>query len=389
MNIKDFNILILLFGNTFINLINVTGGNYYLVISVICLVVFFLNNKNWFKLHLVVKLYGIITLFSILGLVYANSSELVFHDLTKVISNFLTMFIFWHYIQHSGNIKKFLVMTVLVISLLAIPNAIFTSSGIREMFWGGVNPVATMMFFAVISIFALLQFKVRWTLIFLPLILYVIFLTQSQKIILSLLIGAFVFLFINFLVKKIFENVKIILLTTLMAGMVTVLLSNDIFSDTISRTTATIEQIQTNEEVEGSALGSGYRTFLIEKGLEFFYEEPFIGYGLNNSRQVYLKNIGRATYSHNTWVELLLSYGFFLALVYLIIYWVSLKKILKNLVYNYSNLKNILFCTVIMLLLISQFQKMYYNVYAHLFLLLSVQVSNFTSKYDKSINGSR
>lgn len=380
MSLKDYLVFILILGNTFINLISVTGGNFYLIITTIIFFAFFSKTSSIYKLHSAIKLYGFITLFAFFGLFYAISTNLVFDDLAKMISNLLSMIIVWQYLQETGNIVKLLKMIVISVSILAVPNAIFASQGIREMFWGGVNPVAVMMFFSVISIFILLHLKVRWVLFLLPLNLYVIFLTQSQKIILSLLLGVILFLVINFFRKKFYDNIKILILILFVTAIGTIILTNDIFSDSLIRTTATIQQLQTNEQVEGSAVGSGYRTLLLEKGWLYFQESPFLGYGLNNSREVYLDDIGKPTYSHNTWIEMLLSFGFFITVLYFIIFFNVINIVIRKYLKQVDDLFNILLCALLMIILIGQFQKMYYNIFTHMFLLICIFFVNNEKK---------
>src|SRR5690606_30784849 len=90
---------------------------------------------------------------------------------------------------------------------------------------------------------------------------------------------------------------------------------------------ATFQEIDTGESVSGSAIGSGYRQFLINKGIDYFLDRPIFGYGLNQYRPKFGKEIGKFTYSHNTWVELLVGFGLVITLIYLAIYLRLFKKI--------------------------------------------------------------
>ena len=66
------------------------------------------------------------------------------------------------------------------------------------------------------------------------------------------------------------------------------------------------------QELIGQAAGEGSynaRHDMIELGVEWFKKKPIFGYGLNNFCELYLIETGVATYSHNNFVEMLVSGG--------------------------------------------------------------------------------
>lgn len=112
---------------------------------------------------------------------------------------------------------------------------------------------------------------------------------------------------------------------------------------------------------------TGYRSYLISKGLSIFYENPIIGIGLENTR-AYL-----GTYTHNNFVEILagtgiLGFGFFLYAI-LTIFWSTLK------IYN-TQLKVILIISLFCFMLIANAQRIYDNRFLMIFMFSFISIQN-------------
>ena len=117
----------------------------------------------------------------------------------------------------------------------------------------------------------------------------------------------------------------------------------------------------------GSEYMTGYRSYLISKGLSIFYENPIIGIGLENTR-AYL-----GTYTHNNFVEILagtgiLGFGFFLYAI-LTIFWSTLK------IYN-TQLKVILIISLFCFMLIANAQRIYDNRFLMIFMFSFISIQN-------------
>ena len=66
------------------------------------------------------------------------------------------------------------------------------------------------------------------------------------------------------------------------------------------------------KELFGVAANDGSlnaRANMFSLGWEWFKQKPILGYGLNNFSLLYLEEMGWATYSHNNFVEILVSGG--------------------------------------------------------------------------------
>src|SRR5699024_118429 len=68
------------------------------------------------------------------------------------------------------------------------------------------------------------------------------------------------------------------------------------------------------------------RMNMINTGLDFFKEKPLFGHGIDSFRQLYFNYVGDYRYSHNNYIELLVSVGVFGT----VIYYLGLLSILKK-----------------------------------------------------------
>ncbi|WP_062051716.1 O-antigen ligase [Bacillus sp. JCM 19034] len=78
--------------------------------------------------------------------------------------------------------------------------------------------------------------------------------------------------------------------------------------------------------IDGSTM---IRRDMISLGLAWFKESPFLGHGANSYRELYGLTTGWYTYSHNTYVELLVGIGIIGLVVYFYPYFTILKKSLR------------------------------------------------------------
>src|SRR5699024_4797033 len=58
------------------------------------------------------------------------------------------------------------------------------------------------------------------------------------------------------------------------------------------------------------------RMHIVNSGLNIFKEKPLFGYGIDSFRQLYFNYVGDYRYSHNNYVELLVSVGVFGTVIY-------------------------------------------------------------------------
>lgn len=112
------------------------------------------------------------------------------------------------------------------------------------------------------------------------------------------------------------------------------------------------------------------RTNMIKLGYEWFKEKPILGYGMNNSQDLYYSFTGRAMYLHNNYFEVLVGIGIVGTLFYYSMYIVTLKRAFKCL-RNSNTLSAFAFTTILTILIIEIGQVSYSYFYIQLFILLS------------------
>lgn len=367
--------------NTFVNLIGgSTGGNIFFYFSVAILISYSLTVNFNFKINFVVKVYSIVVLISLISLIYSKDILFVIEDLPRVLSNYITIIIASTFIHNYNRLKKALFIFISCITFLALPNLLFTQGGIREMYWGGVNQVGAIMFFGLIFSIIMTFLKSKLYLIPIPLFLGVMLLTQSQKVILSLAILLTIFSLTSLIVEGVRKYRRYILVIALFGITIYYLITKTSIGDSFLRTEATLTELQTGESVAGSALGSGFRNYLIDKGISYFLEKPLFGHGLNQYRYLFRLETGINTYSHNTWLELLVSFGLVVTLLYSMIYLKISKSLILTMRRTKSSLLIFIFSSIITVIIIGQFQKMFYDVFTHLFLVIALLITNIESK---------
>lgn len=105
---------------------------------------------------------------------------------------------------------------------------------------------------------------------------------------------------------------------------------------------------------------TGFRLYLIEEGLNLFYQNPWKGVGLENTRHFL------GTYTHNNFVEILAGTGIIGFLIYTIGLYIIIKSVFKIPVFN---IKAVLLISVFCFILIANAQRIYDNRYLMIFLV--------------------
>lgn len=97
------------------------------------------------------------------------------------------------------------------------------------------------------------------------------------------------------------------------------------------------------------------RQYLIRTGIEFFKEKPLIGWGIDNYR--YMNSY--KTYAHSNLVELLVDVGLVGTILFLRIYYITLKEIRKNI--NISDVDKAFAFSYMAGMLLINFTGVYFN----------------------------
>lgn len=131
------------------------------------------------------------------------------------------------------------------------------------------------------------------------------FSSGSKKVVLLLIIGLFFLILSKYGVRKLFK-VIIYSFASLLIGWAIIHLP--LFS-------TILERLELYLSVSGNT-SDNLRAELIRYGLELFTENPLLGYGLNNYRLFHWSGV----YSHNNYIEVLVSLGIIGFLVYYLMF---------------------------------------------------------------------
>ncbi len=187
--------------------------------------------------------------------------------------------------------------------------------------------------------------------------------TGSRTAFIMLVAGLVIFFWLSY-PTKIVRNI-IITAVVLMGGFYLIMNVESFYKVLGSRFEGLFALFSGEGKVDSS---SDIRNAFIENGKKWFLENPLIGYGINNYKELNIGATGRFTYAHNNFVEIAVDLGvvglvwYFSAYVYLAFR--LLKSIRKNLL-------NALLLALLLASLISQYGTVsYYNFYHNLLLML-------------------
>lgn len=127
------------------------------------------------------------------------------------------------------------------------------------------------------------------------------FSSGSKKVAFLLLIGLLFLILSKYGIRKLFK-VLIYSFVSLLVGWM--LIHLPIFS-------TILERLESYLSVTGN-ISDNIRAELIRYGLDLFYENPFLGYGLNNYHLFHWSGV----YSHNNYIEVLVSLGIIGFIIY-------------------------------------------------------------------------
>lgn len=124
-------------------------------------------------------------------------------------------------------------------------------------------------------------------------------------------------------------------------------------------------------EIDNSSL---IRINMIKDGINYFFEKPFLGYGIDSYRYMSYYE----TYSHNNYIELLVSLGVFGTILYYFIYGYIFIKVIKikteNINISFLLLKNSTIPLIVDLGTVSYYER--YNIFILAFSFFNVTVKN-------------
>lgn len=129
-----------------------------------------------------------------------------------------------------------------------------------------------------------------------------------------------------------------------------------------------------NGKVDGS---SNVRNIFIQNGKIWFKENPILGYGINNYKELNKQATGRFTYAHNTFIEIAVDLGIVgLALYYFAYLYIAIRLVKKV----KNNPTNAFVLSSILASLISHYGNVsYYDFYQNMLLMLGFYFASSTN----------
>lgn len=225
---------------------------------------------------------------------------------------------------------------------------------------------------SVLCIYFLISQKKHRTLYFVALILNLIItvLSSSRKALLFLIIPLIIYYILHS--KNILVTLRKIFIAIIFCIIIFVLIMKVPFLyESVGNRIETMINGFLGEDTDAS---TELRLKMIEWGLEWFQEKPYLGYGINNYKTLLgEKNTSfgsEGVYAHNNYIELLVDVGIIGTLIYYYIYILIAYKAIKHL--KKANLLEMIMFGIFISCVINEYGMVsYYGKFAQLILMLS------------------
>ncbi|MDA2166901.1 O-antigen ligase family protein [Bacillus cereus] len=217
-----------------------------------------------------------------------------------------------------------LILSVYVISLTDYNRLLegrYYASEVLEESIGNRNAVALLIGlafnFGVYKVFYQRNYK---HLIFALVMLTAVLLTGSRKGLLICFIPMFINIFLMGMKSNLKKNIQYFFVSLILATLLSILFYNILFKIDILYENIGWRFESMYQEIflhESSNEGSYHtRKNMIQYGMDYFKERPLLGHGIENFRYLYAQEVGKETYSHNNYIELLVNNGIVGLLLY-------------------------------------------------------------------------
>lgn len=226
----------------------------------------------------------------------------------------------------------------------------FFSGSINERIGSDISQInvlgMSLAMGAILSFYYAFYKKNKFYYVFFIFLFIVSAFTESRKAFLIVIIGVILLVFMKNRVKHIFKTVILLILIFIVMKYI---ISLPIFDGVIERFSGIFDS---SKSLDASA---NIRSNMIEDGIQFFLQRPFIGYGYDCFRV-----LAYGTYSHNNYIEMLINGGiigftiYYIPYLYLIINF--FKKICKH-----DDISILFFILLIIQLIMDFAQVSYYS----------------------------
>ena len=295
-----------------------------------------LLNKGYLKISPFFFLFLSFIVFGFFTFLYAINKEYVFKQSITLFLNFILCLVVYNYIEKKSDLERimkyFILGSLLSIGFIYYQSDIFSGERIGEVL-ANVNMLALIFFISLSFLTYFMISRKNWFLMIPGLIMFIfIILTGSRKGFLSIVL--FILLMSLFLSKNWMKGIvkTLIVVVVLLTIFKMVIMKNEVFYSVLGKRIVTMDNyFSGNQQIDRS---TAERAFMYQFGIEQIRKRPIWGYGLDNYRVLLLNSgLGRETYSHNNYIELLVNGGviglFLFYAMYFYLFWI-LKKYLKQ-----------------------------------------------------------
>lgn len=283
-----------------------------------------MHGKN-FKIERFLEIFALFVLFCFISTIWAEDRNVAISRVITLCQLFLMSLVFTSYMSNYENVDKMLKGFIIsgVLCSLTVIGYYGISEYIRLMMLGvrlggGINNENVIGLYTSTTAVMCFYFayckkeKLFYIVMLLP--FFVAMGSGSRKALALAVLGVFAITFIQYRREaKLSGFVKLVAAVAVLAIAVAVMSKMEIFNVTFSR----IEKMFNSVQKDNSTL---VREAMIEYGLDYFKQHPYTGIGIANSGIITKSILGRSTYLHNNYVELLATVGIFGTILYYAIY---------------------------------------------------------------------
>ena len=152
--------------------------------------------------------------------------------------------------------------------------------------------------------------------------------TGSRKALIVLVLGVILLILFRFAGKNILSTLlRFAIIGIILVFALRIILSLDIFSGVMERFEGFFALFTGEGKVDAS---TDQRADFIAIGLNRFFESPILGWGMGSSGEILLSIIGRSTYLHNNYIEIMCGGGIVGLLMYYSMYAYCIYFLLKS-----------------------------------------------------------
>ena len=378
------NILMVLLFCSFTILTTYSWGRYVMILCVAAILGLGTLRDGWkykflFGRYIITLL--LFTLYVLMSVIWAESPSDAFAKAKTLFEILIMVVILYNCYYGNQNcvqdllwVVKWASVFVVLYSLLffGIDNLIVMVSAEERMenTYANVNTIGMLAAIgAIIQLDELIQDKkIKLSEIFCVPSVFLIAATQSRKAFVILLFGISMDIVLNNSESKNFTKKIFKLLLSIVAAIIVlnIILSLPMFSGMLERMGGIIASITGGGGVDSS---TRIRQRMVEVGFEQFLKTPFLGMGIGNPHLLAARHLGKDTYLHNNFIELLAGGGIIGCGIYYSMYIYLFANLWKY--RKYKNREYIV-CAIIMVLLLAMDYGMvsYYTKSRYIYLML-------------------